>query len=197
MIPSSFFKVKNKETGEVGTVINRSYGLDGETVIIFWSSKRNKETYYLKTGNDINKFYDTFEYIDANYDQLTKEEIVDKIKKEYCSSILDVLLKRKNLPDYFEVGSLVYFTEPGYIPWNRKDYGPGQTFIIIDKIDNDTNVYMNTNSEPEFILCLSRYEPGKDSVDDYIREDIRVRSSLANFYSNDAFHILSRYDYEF
>lgn len=196
MIPSSFFKVKNKETNEVGTVISRSFGVDGETVTIFWSSKRNKEKYCLKTGNDIYKFYDCFEYIESSYDQLTKKEIVDIIKKEYCGSILDVLLKRKNLPDYFKVGSLVYFTKPGYIPWNREDYGPGQPFIIIDKINRDTFVYMNPNSEPEFILCLSSYEPEKDDVNDYV-EVIRIRSSLVNFYSDDAFHILSRYDYEF
>lgn len=189
MIPYSFSRVINKTTSEIGVICSTTYGSVCCYHLIFWSSSKTFEKINLQD-------------FDKNYKILDKTDTIKGIKIEYIISFLEEtnnfgiidIINRRKTSGYYTPGSLVFFTKPGYIKYNKEACGPEYPFIIIKN-------YLIDEKNFRFRIELAKYDSkiGTDisKYNEYCSSEIGIDSFLTLYLEEDCYSLLSRYDTEF
>lgn len=191
MIPYSFERILDVKTGEIGVTCYNSYGTKESYKYVFWANRRIFEK--IKISSSKGGIIDSDQYIilKNNFDDITKDQIINFLRESNRLGCLEIISRRLT-SDYFSRGTLVFFTVPGHIRYNKEICGPEYPFIIKD-------IKRDINSEFMFHITLSRYEFGKDEVSlyDNNEDDAIVSYSLLDFFKSDGYSILSRYDFQY
>lgn len=181
-------KVRNKITGEIGVVESESYSCEGHFYNIIWSSTVERETI-----KDIG-FFDNYEIVSFDYTDIIPQ-IIDFLKRTPSVERIPQIVARRLDPDYYKLGSIVYFQSPGFMSdYDYNKYGPKYPLII-------SNIHQNHRNEFEFTLMLSKYNHNmsikSESDLELLHHDYYVILDLTRFYDNDAYNNLARYDKEY
>ena len=147
---------------------------------------------------DEKQFMADFEPAKINYREYSSQ-IVEACSIDRGLQKLAKAVIRRLDPDYFKVGSLVYFAEPSpFFEQDRNTYyredGPENPFKII-RIDSSGDRMMQHNYSPERCLFLHLSRVGKNIEEDKYREaNFILPIYIDKIVSNDAFWYLKRYD---
>lgn len=179
-------KVRNKITGEIGVVESETYSCEGHFYNIIWSSTVKRETI-----KDVN-FFDNYEIVSFDYTDIIPQ-ILDFLKRTPSVGRIPQIVARRLDPDYYKIGSLVYFQSPGFMSYDDQ-YGPKYPLII-------TEIRQDIRNEFEYTLILSRYNYNNSIVSESdlksLSKDYFVIFDLTRFYDDDAYNNLARYDKEY
>lgn len=215
----TYSRVRDKKTGKIGVLQSITHGSckDNNGVIhnhcynVKLCGEENTEIYYYEEND--------FEYIDHDFSDITSQ-IMEFIKKDNRNKGIPEIIARRLDPDYFSIGSIVFFLESGWID-RTADYkygsygstfhhGPAYPYMIVDSREIICN-YNNINNydyDIRFELILVPYtetlrKSGKsidtiiEEIDSGKRSSVIVPLSLTHFFEGDAYSILSRYDKEY
>lgn len=178
-------KVRNKITGEIGVVESETYNCEGHFYNVIWGSTVKRETI-----KDIN-FFDKYEIVSFDYTDIIPQ-IIDFLKRTPSVERIPQIVARRLDPDYYKVGSIVYFQSPGFMSYYDQ-YGPKYPLII-------TEIRQDFRNEFEFTIILSRYDHNMSNEELDLKSlpnDYYVVLDLTRFYDDDAYNNLARYDKEY
>lgn len=205
MIPTKVNRVIDNETGDKLVLCSFTIGSSGRYYTLFSSkykstikvdSKEVEGGWNNEEHPNEKKRYTIIDK-EVGLEDITKEQIVSYLEEVNQLGLLDVI-KRRLCPDYYEEGALVYFTVPGYIPYNREAYGPEYPFLITE--NRKLVGFDYKTSEFRFILVVKRYDPNKGrdiSLYDDNYNGISIESDLTLYQKEDCYTLLSRYDKEY
>lgn len=183
-------RIIEKSTGKIWIVLHEMFLPSKERVVVC----RDKTFKLSDLGI-------TWDFVEFDYSKYS-DNIIELLKLE-DPTYLEVIAKRFHPGGYFNEGDLVFFAKPGR--YMKDYYGPNYPFIITEIFDD--RVY-NKSNDPEAIE-RSKYEiniglkvyrgivPTKEQIENEPKHDVIVSYSLLEFFPDDAFHILSRYDTEY
>ena len=207
MIPTKVNRVIDNETGDKLILCGFTVSSSGCYYTLFSTKLRSTikvdskevegEWWNDKEANEEKKKRYTIIDKEAGLEDITKEQIVSYLGEVNQLGLLDVI-KRRLCPDYYEEGALVYFTIPGYIPYNREAYGPEYPFLITE--NRKIVGFDYKTSEFKFIVVVKRYDPSKGrdiSLYDDNYNGISIESDLTLYQKEDCYTLLSRYDKEY
>lgn len=192
-VPYCFSRIRRKSDGEVGVIKYESFSSSGRYYGVYWS-RSNTEEDISSSGPE---FSDNYEEVCHDYSPI-ESQVLGFLKSNHRrQGILDIISRRME-DNYFEPGKQVFFTLPGYLPWNKDVCGPEYPLTIID-------VTNYRGKEFTFIVILVRFEEKhlemtKKELTELRRHyysTIEITYSLEEFDHKDAYHLLSRYDKEF
>ena len=223
---STYKRVRDKETGRIGIIKCISYGsyedkngnVHNMKIIVSYIDEKNNIT-------EVDYFDDNFsslETIDHDFTSIIPS-IMNFLKTDLRVAGIPEIIARRLDPDYFSIGSLVFFTNEDWIDKDyrygqyyggRFSYGPEYPYIIVDcyEIKNNDQSFINENNcDIKFELCLKRnndtlktkLESGAVTIKELANNEfggngfIIVPMSLTKFSRGDAYSILSRYDKEY
>lgn len=190
MIPYKFTRIIKLDTKEIGVICSIYYGTDC-VYKIYWSNRN-----FIENIKEDHTFFDKYKLIEEENTDITKDHIIKYLTDIFGLGIIS-LINRRLVSNYYVVGAVVFFTLPGYIPYNREAFGPEYPFIIVSNTVNEN--FSGENCFFTIRLCRFDRDKGTD-IDSYspsYYNCISIVSSLSSYSKEDCYSLLSRYDSKF
>ncbi len=184
-------RIREKSTGTVGILVSEKFGGGKERHVfkVYWSDSFTQEE--IKESD----FYDRCEIINHDYSDITSQ-VMEFLRSYKSVGRIPQIVARRLDPDYYKIGSVVYFQSPGFLIKNSNYdiYGPEYPMIIKE-------IIQDCRDEFNFTLVLSSYHheifiaSGSDLSS--LKSEVTIGLNLTHFSDSDAYNNLARYDKEY